>query len=534
MQALRTESEVSVVVYARYSSDRQNEQSIDGQLRACREYAERRGFRIIHEYIDRAMSGTTDNRPEFQRMIADSSKKAFRFIIVWKLDRFARNRYDSAIYKAKLKKNGVRVLSVTEAIGESDESVIMEALLEASAEVYSRQLGENAARGMRETALKGLYTGGPIPLGYDLGEDKQLHINEQEATVVRLVFQMYADGKKKTQIAAELNGRGYRRKSGKPFNIIALTNMLKNRMYIGDYSYKGEIPRSCPAITREDTFEACQKRLEIDQRIYGRKAVEEEEFLLTGKLYCGMCGSPMSGNSGTSRNGKRHHYYSCIKRKKERACKKQHEKRDFLEWYVVEQTIEYILTPERIPIIAERVVQAFQKEFGVSKIKQIEKRLEQIHQEIVAYTDRFLKTDSQAVIDEINRRAKTLEAEQSDLEEELAQLKLSTKISTITEEDIVKWLKGFCNGEPTDKEFQRKIIDVFVNAVYLYDDRVVIYYNVKNGKQISYIEMLSDLEDMELEECSDSFQYGEPFLNISEPVRFFYKPNRFGCMIRRK
>ena len=282
-------------------------------------------------------------------------------------------------------------------------------------------------------------------------------------------------------------------------------------MYIGDYSYKGEIPRSCPAIIQEDTFEACQKRLEIDQRIYGRKAVEEEEFLLTGKLYCGMCGSPMSGNSGTSRNGERHHYYSCIKRKKERACKKQHEKRDFLEWYVVEQTVEYILTPERIPIIAERVVQAFQKEFGVSKIKQIEKRLEQIHQEIVAYTDRFLKTDSQAVIDEINRRAKILEVEQNDLNEELTQLKLSTKISTITEDDVTKWLKGFCNGEPTDKDFQRKIIDVFVNAVYLYDDRVVIYYNVKDGKQVSYIEMLTDIEDMEMDECSDSLQCGEPF-----------------------
>ena len=98
MQEVQTGNDMNVVVYARYSSDRQNEQSIEGQLRACREYAERRGFRIIHEYIDRAMSGTTDNRPEFQQMIADSSKKAFRFIIVWKLDRFARNRYDSAIY----------------------------------------------------------------------------------------------------------------------------------------------------------------------------------------------------------------------------------------------------------------------------------------------------------------------------------------------------------------------------------------------------------------------------------------------------
>ncbi len=145
---------MNAVLYARYSSDKQTEQSIDGQLRYCEQYAKQHGYNIIGSYIDRAISGTSDNRPQFQQMIQDSSKKQFQFVIVWKLDRFARNRYDSAIYKNKLKKNGVKVLSATEGIGEGDESIILEAVLEAMAETYSRQLSQNVRRGLKESALK--------------------------------------------------------------------------------------------------------------------------------------------------------------------------------------------------------------------------------------------------------------------------------------------------------------------------------------------------------------------------------------------
>ena len=116
----------NAVIYARYSSSSQQEQSIDGQLRYCYQYAAARGYRVVGEYIDRAMSGTSaDRRAEFQRMIADSKKGQFQAVLVWKLDRFSRNRYDSIIYKTKLKNNGVHVLSVTEGIGEGSESNIM-------------------------------------------------------------------------------------------------------------------------------------------------------------------------------------------------------------------------------------------------------------------------------------------------------------------------------------------------------------------------------------------------------------------------
>lgn len=170
----------NVVIYARYSSDKQTEQSIEGQLRYCYQYAEQHDYRVVGEYIDRAISGTSDRRPQFQQMISDAEKKQFKYVLVWKLDRFARNRYDSAIYKTKLKKSGVKVLSVTEGIGDGDESIILEAVLEAMAETYSRQLSQNVKRGMHESALKGLSTGGTVPYGYKL-RDGRLVIDEPAA-----------------------------------------------------------------------------------------------------------------------------------------------------------------------------------------------------------------------------------------------------------------------------------------------------------------------------------------------------------------
>ena len=133
---------MNVVIYARYSSDRQTEQSIEGQLKECYEYARRNGYTVIGEYIDRAISGTTDHRPEFLRMIADGDKKTFQAVLVYQLDRFARNRYDSATYKAKLKKNGIRVLSARENISDDASGVLMEAVLEGMAEYYSVELSQ--------------------------------------------------------------------------------------------------------------------------------------------------------------------------------------------------------------------------------------------------------------------------------------------------------------------------------------------------------------------------------------------------------
>lgn len=187
---------MKAVIYARYSSDNQREASIEGQLRECMEFATYNDIQVIDNYIDRAMSAKTDNRPEFQRMIKDSYKHAFDCIIVWKLDRFARNRYDSAHYKTILKKNGVKVISAKETIAEGSEGILLESVLEGMAEFYSAELAEKVSRGLKENALKGLYNGGSVPFGYVINAERKLAIDPLTAPIVADIFKMSYDGKR--------------------------------------------------------------------------------------------------------------------------------------------------------------------------------------------------------------------------------------------------------------------------------------------------------------------------------------------------
>ena len=156
------------VIYARYSSDNQREESIEGQLRECNDFAKRNDITIVDSYIDRAFSATTDRRPAFQKMIKDSAKNMFDVIIVWKLDRFARNRYDSAHYKAQLRKNGVKVISANENISEGSEGIILESILEGMAEYYLADLSKKVIRGLTENAMKCKFNGGSITFGFNL------------------------------------------------------------------------------------------------------------------------------------------------------------------------------------------------------------------------------------------------------------------------------------------------------------------------------------------------------------------------------
>ena len=196
------------VIYARYSSDSQREESIDGQLRECYAFAEKQGISIIDTYIDRALSAKTDNRPAFQQMIKDSDKQKFDLVIVWKLDRFARNRYDSARYKNTLKKNNVKVVSATETISQNAEGILLESMLEGYAEYYSVELSEKVTRGMTENALKCKFNGGTVPIGYVINKDQMFEVDPVKAPYVVAAFQAYADGKTIKEIVEMLNAKG--------------------------------------------------------------------------------------------------------------------------------------------------------------------------------------------------------------------------------------------------------------------------------------------------------------------------------------
>lgn len=522
---------MNAVIYARYSSDKQTEQSIEGQLRDCYSYAERNDINIVGEYIDRAMSGTNDQRQDFQQMIKDSSKKQFDYVIVYKLDRFARNRYDSAIYKQKLKISGVRVLSVTEGIGEGDESIILEAVLEAMAEMYSKQLGQNVRRGLRESALKANSTGGTIPLGYRI-ENKKLVVDEKTAPIVKYVFTAYAAGDPKTKIVEELTNRGYRTKQGNAFTVNSFRRMIENKKYTGLYSYNGiEVEDGCPALIDKNTFDKANSILAQTRRAPGRRKAKVE-YLLQGKLFCGYCGSPMVGESGHNKSNNVYNYYACAKRKKEHTCEKKNEKKDFIEWYIVEQTIEYVLNETRIEHIADKVVEQYNCEFSSSNISVLEKKSARVEREINEAVEALIKTSSKIAISKINEKIETLELQKADTDIELSKLRIANKIR-INKDEVVLWIKGFCTGDPLDPEFRQRIIDVFINSIYLYDDKIVIYYNIKEGQQVSYLEMVETTCESE-PECSDLASVGSPQHNLSEHIRYIFVNNVFGCIITRE
>ncbi len=256
LQMLGGGGTMNVVIYARYSSHSQTEQSIEGQLHTCYEYARNNGYLVVGEYIDRAQSGTTDSRAEFQRMIADSDKHTFEGVLVYQLDRFARNRYDSAINKAKLKKNGVRVISARENISDDASGILVEGVLESMAEYYSAELSQKIRRGMGINAEKCLSNGSNPGLGYRVDEERRFHIDPEGAAVVREIFEQYASGKTVTEIIQSLNARQIKTSQGKAFNKNSLHRLLRNRRYIGYYIYKGvETPNRMPRILEDELFE---------------------------------------------------------------------------------------------------------------------------------------------------------------------------------------------------------------------------------------------------------------------------------------
>ena len=530
---------MNAVIYARYSSHNQTEQSIEGQLRDCYEYAQRHDLTIVGEYIDRAISGTTDERQEFQRMIRDASKKQFQRVLVWKLDRFARNRYDSAMYKHKLKQYGVKVISVMENVGEGDESILLEALLEASAEYYSLDLKKKIKRGIRESTIKGLYVGGPVPYGYIVDPvSRKLTIHEDEAQHLRFIFQQYSSGVGAAAIVADLNRRGIRSKNGVAFNVHTIARMLKNEKYIGIYTHDGqEVAGGCPAIIDKDTFDKAQAMLATKKRIGGGQAKAKVDYLLSGKLYCGLCGAPCIAESGKNKSGAVYHYYACAKKKKSHSCAKRNERKDFLEWYITEQTVEYVLSPERVDYIAKAIIAQYEKEFDSSGIKALETKITQTEGEIQLAMDMCLKSTSELMQNRFMARAEELSQQKQDMVADLARLRIASSIK-YTEAEIAVWIRSFCRGELMDEEFRARILDTFVHSVILYDDRLVIYYNISGGSQASYIGpdddsetiILIDENEKSTRENSDACRHGGASTQASEHFYIINK-NFFGLCV---
>ena len=468
---------MKAVIYARYSAGpKQTDQSIDGQVRVCRKYCEDHGMEVVDIYADRHITGKTDARPEFQRMIRDSAFGKFDAVCVYKTDRFSRNKLDSVVYKKQLKDNGVKLCYAAEAIPEGPEGIILESLMEGLAEYYSAELAQKIRRGMYETALKGKPLGNNIPFGYTTDENRCFVIDEDEAQVVRMIYDMYLRGNNVAEIRRKLTSLGYTSRVGRPFAYSSLKRILTNEAYTGTYKAVGvRIEGNIPAIISKETFAMAQIKVKKTKELKGRMA--KDIYLLSGKLYCGKCDRLMSGASGRSHTGKAHHYYRCPGHYKYHECPRKPIVRDDLENLVVQMTVDYVLNPKVMREIAHIVFMTQSDALRNDKEEdRLEAALRKNKKEIRNLID-AIKAGFRS--DELSKELDQLEERKIDLENELAAVK--QRSLGLSEDQIYFFLEQFIKRkEETPHDYRKKVIECFVSSVYVYDDTIEIYYKMSD------------------------------------------------------
>ena len=501
---------MTAVIYARYSTDSQREESIEGQIRECTAYAEKNGFTVVKHYIDRAISAKTDNRPQSQQMIKDSERGIFDVIIVWKLDRFARNRYDSARYKTQLKRNGVKLVSATEVISAGPEGIILESVLEGYAEYYSADLSEKVVRGMTENALKGIYNGGTIPFGYMIDETRHYQPDPLLAPYVEQTFQKYADGATMTDLRDWLKAHNIKNSMGGEMSYNTIQRMLSNRRYIGELRLRDVVqPNAIPALVSEDLFNKVQEKLAKNKKAPARHKAEES-YLLTTKLYCGKCGALMFGESGVSHTGKMYTYYKCAAAKKKKTCDKKAVRKQWLEDLVVNETMKLVEDDASMNAIIAKVMELQNQESTDLPI--YEKQLKETE---VGITNMLNAIQMGILTSSTKERLEALEDQRKELQARIAEERLAKP--KMKEEFVRFWLLRFRKLDMTQPEQRQALVDTFINAIYLYDDKVLITFNYKEGT-----ETVAFGEAVKAEKSSDMSARGAPKNALHESVgRFF-------------
>ena len=504
---------MTAVIYARYSSDSQREASIEGQLRDCKDYAEKNGITVVGTYIDRALSAKTDNRPDFQQMIKDSEKRLFDIVLVWKLDRFARNRYDSAHYEYQLERNHVKLVSATEPISDSPAGIMVKSMLTGMAEYYSAELSEKVVRGMTENVLKGKYNGGTIPIGFKVDEEKFFQVDPLKAPFVVEAFQRYNDGATMKELMNWLNDSGVTTNRNQKFTYNSVQKLLTNKRYIGENHFKDIVmPDSIPAIVDKDLFEEVQLKIKKNSRAPARHKAEDD-YLLTTKLFCGMCGAMMFGECGTGRNKVVHHYYKCSTAKRFKTCKKKTVRKEWLEDLVVAETMKLIQDDAVIDAIVAEVMELQDQENTTLPL--LEKQMREVENGI----ENMLNAIQAGVLTNSTKsRLEKLEAQQKELEVRIAEEKIARP--RLSENQVRFWLTRFRKLDPNVKSHRETLINTFVNAVYLYDEKVLITFNYKDGtKTITFDEIAA--KDAPKGNGSDLGCFAPPRTPVSNGYRSF-------------
>ena len=496
----------TAVAYARYSSAGQRDVSIEQQLEDIRAFAKREGYTLVHEYADHARSGfkNTSARTAFQSMMAAAESGTFDTVLAWKVDRFGRNREDSAIYKGKLRRFGVRVLYAMEPIPEGSAGVLLEGMLEATAEWYSRQLSENVTRGMMDNARRCIYNGTRV-LGYMRGPDDHYAIQPEEAAVIRQIYELYNSGLSAERVARQLNAMGLKTARGMPFSQEAIIRIIGNERYTGVYIWGDiRVPEGMPAIIDRKTFEEAQRMRRKTARHIEQGNID---FLLTGKAFCGHCGAAMIGDSGTSKDGSRHYYYTCQAKKAKKGCHKRSVKKAFLESTVIDFVLDHVLCEDQIEKTADVIMALQAEEMKSSPLAAMEaeytetkKKIDNVNKAIAAGIWNSSTSDM----------LKDLEDNAQNLRVSIDMLKFS-QAQLLDRDRVLFFLHRFTQGDRNDPLLRRHIIETFINAVYVFDDHLDIVTNNCEGNQRF---PLSDLPDDPPEDpglsCSDKLVLSVP------------------------
>lgn len=487
---------IPAVIYARYSSHMQREESIAGQLRECNAYAKQNGMHIIREYVDRAISGRSDKRPAFLQMIEDSSARKFKYVICWKLDRFSRERYDNIKYKTILKRNGVKVIYARETIPDGPEGTILESLMEGLAQYYSESLSQNIKRGLTDSAMNGKALGS-IPFGYTKTPDGFFALDPVTAPAAAKIFQLYADGVPAVEICAELNASGYRTAQGKLFGKSSLKRIIRNEKYKGVYSWdKIRVEGGMPAIVNEELWGKAQ--IMADRHHRSPAAKRDVHFLLTGKIRCGLCGSTMVGESCRSKSGKIHYYYTCFGRRKGSGCAAPRIRKADTEEFVAEILRDLVGAPQTVAEMADAV------ESYVAKINADRREIDALQallKESTKKHENVMKAIEMGIITESTKsRLEELEDEISGIRAAITAAELSRP--RITREQILYFLTHITDNDR--RAGAEQLVDVFLNCVYFYEDHADFVLNyTKNAEPVTFTSYCSALAG----ECSPFGSY---------------------------
>lgn len=470
-------------LYMRYSSDRQTEQSIEGQLRELISYCKQHHYRIAAIYVDRAVSAhaSMEKRPSFQQMLSDSARAAWKTVLVYKLDRFARNREDAAVARMRLRKNGCNVESAKEGISKNPEGVILESILEGMAEYYSLELSQKITRGMRESAMKGQAVGGSIPLGYKI-ENKKWVLDPLTAPLVSEAFTRYASGETVADICNDFNTRGYRTAKGAKFNKCSFKAIFRNEKYIGVYKYQDiRMEGALPRIVTDDIWQKVQARLKVNEQAPARGKAKVP-YLLAGKIFCGHCGAPMVGECGRGKGGRTYNYYSCATRKKSRSCDKKPVPKDWIEDIVVQDALE-VLTDEIIEHVATVAARQSEEEIQQdTNIPAIQQQIADIERKVRNLTKAIESADTAP--DALVTRIAELESQKKGLAAKLVEEQHG--VVRLAKEMVMVFLHAVKENCVPMENQRHMLINMLINSVTVYDDEPG-YLTFKTAYNLSQI-----------------------------------------------